>query len=208
MAEGVDDIRSFWKWVEGDLQQVLHHTLLALNLDLNNLLVGGESAGGYHAAQTALLGLTNLQIKVLFLQYPALDLSTQFRIPDTLGQEGAHHHTVFSEVVPYSVVEEHLARLKGDKICTRAKFGTRMPLLKAMVQAKRFVDLSGNRSWIDPMNSLEIAGKLPPILLYQSKEDEAVSDMVFKLLQETACELMACRSLGCRRTPGHRNSRS
>lgn len=175
MVDGINDIRSFWKWVEDEMKSVLNQTLPSIDLDLNNLLVGGESAGGYHAVQTALLGMTSLSIKVLFLQYPALDLTRILRIPDTFGQPGVQHHSTFSEAVPYSLVEKHLAGLEPGKICTRAKFGTRMPLMRAMVQAEKFFDTTGDNGYLDPLKSLETAGKLPPILLYQSKEDEAVS---------------------------------
>ena len=175
MTDGIDDIRSFWKWVEEHMKDVVHQKFPKLEIDLNNLLVGGESAGGYHTAQTALLGMTKLPIKVLFLQYPALDLANGLRVPETLGQDGVEHPALFSEVCPLSLVEDYLATIDKDKLCTRAKFGTRMPLMKALVQANQFVDISGDNAWIDPMISLETAGKLPPMLLYQSKEDESVS---------------------------------
>lgn len=175
MIDGIDDVRSFWKWVEGGMKDVVHQYLPSLEIDIENLLVGGESAGGYYTAQTALLGMTKLPIKVLFLQYPALDLTAGFRVPETLGQEGVEHPALFSEVCPLSLVEEYLESIDKTKICTRAKFGTRMPLMKALVQAEKFVDLSGDNAWIDPNFSLETAGKLPPMLLYQSREDESVS---------------------------------
>lgn len=169
MVDGIDDIRSFWKWVEQDAQSILQESIPELELDVNNLLVGGESAGGYHTAQTALLGMTKLSIRVLFIQYPALDLKDAFGIP-----EDPSSHPAFTPRVPYSVVEEHLAGLEPGKICTRARFGTRMDLHRAMIQANKFCDISGENAWIDPMTSLETAPKLPPILLYHSKEDEAV----------------------------------
>lgn len=106
--------------------------------------------------------MTKLPIKVLFIQYPALDLATLLRVPETTAQS------------PYSLVEEHLAALEPGKICTRAKFGTRMDLHRAMVQANKFCDISGEQAWVDPMVSLETAPNLPPILLCHSQEDEAV----------------------------------
>ncbi|RYP40339.1 hypothetical protein DL768_010644 [Monosporascus sp. mg162] len=174
MAEGIEDIRSFWQWVERDAQQVLRKSLLDLELDVANLLVAGESAGGYHTMQTALLNMTTLPIKVLFVQYPSLDMEGLLRLEDELGQAGAEESALSSVKVPYSAVEDYLAALEPGKVCARAKFGTRMHIMSAMLQAKRFCDISGDKAWIDPMTSLETAGKLPPILLYHSKDDEKV----------------------------------
>lgn len=173
-AEMVDDVRSFWRWIEnGESQKMLHKFHPELDLDMNNLLVGGESAGGYLTVQTAQLKLTSLSIKCLFVQYPAVDLAACIKKPEPGAEElpGAWLTTY-----PYSIVEEHLAALAPNTICTRAKFSSRMPLHFASLQANKFVDLSGDNAWLDPMSSLDTAGKLPPMLVYQSKEDEAVSE--------------------------------
>lgn len=172
ITEGLDDLRSFWQWIEQrDAQQVVHKSYPDLELDVNNLLVGGESAGGYLTLQTALLPLTKLPINILFVQYPVADVAGCINPPDLDGDEvpGAWLHPY-----PYSVVEEHLAALKPGKICTRAKFGGRMTLHFALTHAGRLVDISGDKAWLDPMSSLDTAGPLPPILLYHSKEDEAI----------------------------------
>ncbi|RYP77751.1 hypothetical protein DL769_003317 [Monosporascus sp. CRB-8-3] len=172
IADGIEDVRSFWKWVEQDAQQVLRKSFPDLELDVADLLVAGESAGGYHTMQTVLLGMTSLPIKVLFAQYPVLDMAG---ILGPAVEPGAEASASVSVGVPYSVVEDHLAALEPGQICARAKFRTRMHLMDAMLLARRFCDISGDRAWIDPMTSLETAGKLPPILLYHSKDDELVS---------------------------------
>ena len=184
LTDGVDDVRSFWKWVEQDVKKVLAESHPDLKLDINNLLVGGESAGGYLTTQTALLGMTSLSIKVLFIQYPPMDMAGMLKVPDDVGSRGSEF-TLYQEIYPYSLIEEHLAALEPGRICTRAKFGSRMPLLGAMLQAGKFCDISGDRAWIDPMTSLETAPKLPPILLYQSKEDADVSHQHFPHLERS-----------------------
>ncbi|RYP20230.1 hypothetical protein DL765_002904 [Monosporascus sp. GIB2] len=175
MTDVIEDIRCFWRWVEWDAQKVLRESLQEIELDVTNLLVGGDSAGGYLTLQTALLGMTSLPIKVLFVQYPSLDMASMLGLADESDQPGAEASVLLSDKVPYSVVEHHLAALEPGKICTRAKFGARMHLLSAMLLAKRFCDISGDNAYFDPMTSLETAGKLPPILLYHSKDDEWVS---------------------------------
>jgi len=184
LTDGIDDVRSFWKWVEQDVKKVLAESHPDLELDINNLLVGGESAGGYLTTQTALLGMTSLSIKVLFIQYPPMDMARMLKVPDDVGSKDSEF-TLYREIYPYSLIEEHLAALEPGRICTRAKFGSRKPLFGAMLQAGKFCDISGDRAWIDPMTSLETAPKLPPILLYQSKEDADVSRQHFPHLERS-----------------------
>ncbi|EEH05549.1 predicted protein [Histoplasma capsulatum G186AR] len=45
IEDGLEDTRSFWKWVEQDVLNVVAEFLPALELDLNSLLVWGDSAG-------------------------------------------------------------------------------------------------------------------------------------------------------------------
>lgn len=171
IVDGVEDTRSFWKWVEREMPRVVHQSLPSLEMDLSNLLVCGESSGGCHAAQTALLDMTSLSIKALFLQYPVVDLGGFCRMPETRVEEAAK----ILEMYPYSLVEEHMAAIEPGKICSRAKFGTRGHLCAALLMARQLCDLSGDKAWIDPMISLETAGNIPPILLYHSKGDQLVS---------------------------------
>ena len=171
--DSFDDIKSFWQWIEdGSAQRLLSTSLPGIIVDADSLMVAGESTGGCLAVQTALLSLTKLPIKVLFLQYPTLDIGEHIRIenPSELMLKCA----VWADRTPYSEVEAVLNRLKKGKICTRAPFGTRMHLLQALVQAGKFCDFSGDRELLDPIRALEHAGPLPPILLYHSKEDEAL----------------------------------
>lgn len=184
LADGVQDSRDFWRWLEdGGAQAALTSIASsptvtatadgAVVLDASNLVVVGESAGGYHAAQVALLGMTSLPIKCLIIQYPELRMAEKTR--EEFERKEGSSRPVWPEKFPYSVVEEHLARLEPGHVCARAPFGTRMHLLAALMQAGKMADFEGDNAYLDPWVSLETAGKLPPILLYHSKEDEAVS---------------------------------
>lgn len=173
--EVFEDVRAFRKSVEtGEAQKVLGETLPGLELVVNNLLVGGDSAGGSIAIQTALRDLTSLSVKVLYVQYAALDLVSFLHVPETL-EPGLGHIASYTASYPYSLVEEHLAASNPQRIFTRVKFATRMPLFRALIQASRFCDISGEHTWFDPMTCLDSAGKMPPILLCHSKDDEEVS---------------------------------
>ncbi|EJT78766.1 hypothetical protein GGTG_03864 [Gaeumannomyces tritici R3-111a-1] len=176
LADGVQDSRDFWRWVEdGGAQACLASTpaTAGVVLDASNVAVAGESAGGYHTAQVALLGMTSLPIKCLIIQYPALMVGRKLR--DEFERDEGSSRPIFAEKVPYSVVEKHLAGLEPGHVCSRAPFAARMDLCAALMQAGKMANVEGENAYLDPWVSLETAGKLPPILLYHSKEDEAVS---------------------------------
>lgn len=178
LTDGVDDIQSFWRWVDdGSAQRALSTSLPGVALETGNLMVAGESTGGYIAALTALLALTALPIRVLFLQYPTLDLTDVTRAGPEKVSELMQKSTLWAERVPYSEVEHYLARLTEEKegalpLRTRAAFGSRMRLLMGMLQAGRFWDPERDAERLCPMRALDGAGKLPPILLYHAKGDE------------------------------------
>ena len=172
VADGLEDLKSFWQWVEdGSAQRVLNTSLPDITIDANNLMVAGESWGGYLTAQTALLGLTSLPIKMLFMQYPALDLTELTRVEGI--SEEMLKIGMWAERVPYTEVEDHLAGVEKGKLVTRAPFGTRMRLSAGIVQAGKFWDAEKEAA-LCPTRALDSAGKMPPILLYHSQEDEAV----------------------------------
>lgn len=172
-ADGIEDVKSFWQWVEdGSAQRVLNTSLPDITIDTHNLMVAGESLGGYLTAQTALLGMTSLPIKVLFMQYPALNMTEILRVEGV--SEEMLKTSMWTDRVPYSEVEDYPSRAEEGKLRTRATFGTRMRLLAGIVQAGKFWDEEKEAEWLCPTRALDRAGKMPPILLYHSKEDEAV----------------------------------
>ncbi|KAG7284296.1 hypothetical protein NEMBOFW57_010665 [Staphylotrichum longicolle] len=172
LTDGVEDIQCFWRWIEdGSAQQLLNTSLPDVVVDAGNLLVGGDSTGGHIAVTTALIPLTSLPIKVLFLQYPTLDMTDVTRTEEV--SEAMQRSAVWAESVPYSEVEDHLANHEKGAVRSRATFGSRMRLLVGLLQAGKFWDAEKDAKRLCPMRLLENgAAKLPPILLYHSKEDE------------------------------------
>jgi acetyl esterase/lipase len=151
---------------------VLKATLPNVTIDARNLMVAGESTGGYIAMVTALLPLSSLPIKVLFLQYPTLNMTDVTRadnISEVMRRSG-----LWSESVPYSEVEDCLAHAEKGTLRTRANFGSRMRLLMGMLQAGKFWDETRDAERLCPLRALDRAGALPPILLYHSKGDEVL----------------------------------
>ncbi|KAK3306719.1 Alpha/Beta hydrolase protein [Chaetomium strumarium] len=176
LTDGMDDIHSFWQWVEdGSAQRALSTSRPDVAVDVGNLMVAGESTGGHIAVLTALLPLTSLAINVLFLQYPTLNLTDVARAHNDVS-EAMQKSGLWAERVPYSEVEDclraHAQSEKQGTLRTRAAFGSRMRLLMGMLQAGRFWDEERDGDRLCPMRALDRAGKLPPILLYHSKGDE------------------------------------
>ncbi|KAL2128262.1 hypothetical protein VTI74DRAFT_9434 [Chaetomium olivicolor] len=171
LTDGMEDIHSFWQWIEdGSAQRVLNTSLPDVTVDVGNLMVAGDSTGGYIAVMTALIPLTSLPIKVLFLQYPTLNMTAVTRA-ENIG-EVMQNSGLWSERVPYSEVEDCLAHVEKGTLRTRASFASRMRLLMGMLQAGKFWDEKRDAKRLCPMRALDSAGKLPPILLYHSKGDE------------------------------------
>jgi acetyl esterase/lipase len=175
IGDGMEDIHSFWQWIEdGSAQRVLNTSMPDVSIDSGNLMVAGESTGGHIAALTGLRPLTSLPIKVLFLQYPTLNLTDVARAENV--SEVMQKSGLWSESVPYSEVEDYLRGHveNGTPLRTRAGFGSRMRLLMGMLQAGKFWDETRDPERLCPMRVLDSAPKLPPILLYHSKGDEVL----------------------------------
>lgn len=171
MREAVEDIRDFWKWIDGALPGVLAgpQSPRRVDLDPTNVAITGESGGGYLTIQTALLGLTAHPIRALIPAYGVLDLP-------------AHNRRVVAKpgwAAPLAVLEEHLAQVEPGQIMTRAPYGSRMHIFKSMAANGRLVDLDGEDAWLDPMTALDDAPAMPPTLIFHGTEDETPVGALF-----------------------------
>lgn len=156
--EIIADLRDFLQWVDTGLGQIP-----GLDVDETNLAIVGESAGGYLAAQSALLGLTR-HARILMLQYPVLDIESHLQWTEGTPEE---------DKVPVSILDDHLAKVSPGQIVTRYANGERMDLALAMMHNGRMFDLSKD-PLLDPMKSLATAGKLPPIFMFHGVDDSLV----------------------------------
>ncbi|KAI7785937.1 hypothetical protein LA080_005598 [Diaporthe eres] len=161
-AEIVDDIRDFWVWVEDGLPGALSSASPPAELDLHNIALTGESAGGHLAAESALLGMTRNLLRIVIPMYPALDLT-----------EALEFTKREIEYRPVSILEDYLANSQ-QKVLTRTRNGARMELACSMMQNGRLVDPTGPNAYLDPLQSLESAGAQPPYLVAHGKTDKSV----------------------------------
>ena len=164
MREAIDDIREFWKWVYNSLPSILAGTQSPRQvvLDPTNLVVTGESGGGYLTIQTALLGLTAHPIRALIPAYAPFDLHAHARRVESNPEWAA----------PLDILEDYLVQVEPGKIMARAPYGSRMHIFRSMATNRRLVDLDGEDAWLDPMTALDHAPKLPPTLIFHGTDDE------------------------------------
>ncbi|KAH8698946.1 Alpha/Beta hydrolase protein [Talaromyces proteolyticus] len=182
-TEILEDMDSFWRW----LRQGGVDTLLAKNgfeclqIDHDQTLVLGESAGGYLAMQLALSYPDDIQ--ALIAVYPLLDLQSEF------------YTRAYSKPIsgvqnrPLSVIEDHLDSIRStprDRLrpVTEADPPDRLELSFAVVQHGRFLEFLGqDNPRLFPIKRItddidaDAAGKgerLPPMFIFHGKDDSAV----------------------------------
>lgn len=154
----IDDIRDFWVWAQTSLPQ-----LPGIEVDVSNLAVIGESAGGTLTAQTALLDMIR-PIRVIILQYPVLGIDSHLQWQESLPA---------AQKTPVSVLDHHLANTIPGHIVTRVPNGLRLALITSMLQHGRFADIKKDPR-LDPMYSLDNASPLPPVFLFHGRQDDDV----------------------------------
>lgn len=165
-AEIVDDIRDFWIWVETQLPAALASASPSAELDLDNIALTGESAGGHLAAESALLGMTRNPFRIVIPMYPALDVT------------GAVEHIKReAEYRPVAILEDYLATSQQNGL-SRTRNGVRMDLACSIMQNDRLVDLTGPNAYLNPLKSLESAGVQPPYMLAHGKTDTSVGNNI------------------------------
>lgn len=81
-SNGLDilsDLDAFWSWMQNDFPSSLLRGYPSSNIkpDMDNILVAGESAGGYLAAQSMLLH-AEVNIAAVILVYPMVHLRDRF----------------------------------------------------------------------------------------------------------------------------------
>jgi len=170
-AEIIKDVDDFYAWLRAP-GNLAAHLPAGVEVDLENLLVTGESAGGYLTFHSALLA--SAEVKVIVLHYPMLDL----RDPHYTT---AYYKPLFDPPVPPippKVLEDHVAGLNGTEVVTNAVPMDRMPIVLSMGLEGRFGDFLGDERSLYPLEVLEDGWTskpaLPPTWILHGKQDLAV----------------------------------
>ncbi|KAK2771989.1 carboxylesterase 3 [Colletotrichum kahawae] len=177
-AKGVDilqDLNNFWSWLGGG---GVEHSLASvglsnIKLDLDRLLVVGESAGGYLALQSVLHGFASPG--GMILAYPMIDL------------ESPHYTRRYNKPIvgvpnfPDEIIREFLTSpLSGsNKLLTAADPPTRLDLAMSIVQNGRFLEFLGTEDELFPLRMLNRKRRrdhpiLPQCFMLHGEEDSAV----------------------------------
>ncbi|KAK1083971.1 hypothetical protein LTR33_002931 [Friedmanniomyces endolithicus] len=160
-TEILQDVKAFYAWLfkSGNLSSLLP---AGVEIDIDNLLVTGESAGGYLAFMSALVAPE--AIKAVVMHYPMLDLR-------------APHYT--QAYIPKAVLDGFLTNLKGNEVVASAVPLARVPLAMSMVQQGRFEELFGKERSLYPLDLLDDgvvsdSSRLPALWILHGKQDSAV----------------------------------
>ncbi|KLO14286.1 alpha/beta-hydrolase [Schizopora paradoxa] len=211
VVELLDDLDDFWKWLGTEFPSVVREqSRIAsgsdkeLEVDLDRVVVQGESAGGYCAVQVALSHFkpptsgtpqNTPHIRALVAIYPMLDFRASH------WSEAYEKHIMGNPQYPESIIDDHLKAIKASAtkpVLSAAPLGPGAPrnsLPYAYIQHGRFLELLGPERDPSPGNRIIHAedrildgAKLPPALFVQGTEDSGVpvggTDNFISLLRE------------------------
>ncbi|KAH8130095.1 alpha/beta-hydrolase [Trichoderma asperelloides] len=134
----IQDMKNFWDWFQRDGPERCLRSVgrSEIRLDPEQLLLVGESAGGYLALQSALMEF--VRPRAMIVLYPMLDmLSDHFATPYSKTIAGVPNF-------PPSVVDNFLADLPERTVITEADPPARLDLALAVVQNGRLLDILGD----------------------------------------------------------------
>ncbi|KAM0713401.1 hypothetical protein Q7P37_010363 [Cladosporium fusiforme] len=160
----LDDVRDFFAWLfAGGLSEMLDRSISA---DLENVLVCGESAGGWLALQSGFIQ-GPAKIRAIISQYPMIDMrSDHWTVP---GPDKYLQGAAFVDPERLKVYYE-----PGEQIVT-----SRIPpiggeIYHSLVQRGLYGKAFGDDALLYPMESLEQGHSLPPLWLLHGSADTIV----------------------------------
>lgn len=182
----LDDLDDFWKWLERDLGNALEdrESYRDLTVDLNKILIYGDSAGGYLSVQTALSHYDPSskaaipRIRAIISAYPMLDLRSKFWTTD-------YEKPMFGNAqIPEAFIEQFISSISSTPaVISNAGVidSPRMQLAIALGQHGRFLEVLGTdrnptpgKRRIHPEDRIIDGRILPPALFLHGKDDSAV----------------------------------
>jgi acetyl esterase/lipase len=173
----LDDVDDFWIWMRESLPAYVSslESSTDVKVDLNRVLVTGDSAGGHLAVMSGLSGSKQRGIRAVIAQYPMLELDN----PVFRGEVPDEGRRIISIHSPEAVkqLEEHVAGLTPDSIISEAVPPSRMNFMRAAEQTKKISKFLGESKRIRPFDlvkEMESTDALPPIWVVHGKEDEVV----------------------------------
>lgn len=201
-ASGIDilrDVRGFYSWLNTDnLAAVLPG---GVQLDLEDLLVFGESAGGWMAVQSALLDESRGKVAAIVARYPMLDLRDRFYCE-------AYEKVIFNPPASQlgtEVVDRHLEKIEGRDLTVISVFPPeRTPLVIAAMQHGMLEKWMGDTRDLHPLEVLDVKRIQTPMWILHGLEDNVVPiEGTYKFVEKvqsasTDCEIHVSYETGMR----------
>lgn len=171
-ASGLDilqDVHSFFTWLLAP-ENLQSHLPGEISPDLNNILVTGESAGGWLAIQSAFHAPNS--IKAVIAHYPMLDLRDKYYTQD-------YEKHLFDPPIPQldrSILRDFAANLRGNEVVTSAMPPARSEIFASMLQQGSFGKFFGDDSRLYPIEMLKLdrVESVPPTWILHGKQDSAI----------------------------------
>lgn len=171
-ANGLDiqsDVRDLFKWLvkTDNLDACLPAGVKA---DVDNMLVTGESAGGWLALHSSYLPENRQRVRAVIAHYPMIDLRNQYYTDN-------YEKQIFTPVAPQldrAILAGYLADMKNDATITSATPPDRVPLVISALQQGAFARFFGNDSSLYPLEVLDGISRLPPTWILHGTGDTVI----------------------------------
>lgn len=164
-ADILEDIKDFWTWTDAHLPAYIRSVAPEVQVDLNTLLVSGDSSGGWHALHSV-FELPEGRIKALLLLYPMTKKWCKSK-----EQLRAWGRPAPDE----EVIDRHLAQTSGGNIVSSDRYLTREELADAFSANEHRWDLAfGTDERLHPVNRLGEGKSFPRCLILHGDVDTAV----------------------------------
>lgn len=165
----LSDLHDFFAWLAepSNLTSILPANVVP---DVENVLISGESAGGWLALQSGFH--VPKRVKAVISQYPMIDLRNRWYTEDFEKQ-------IFRPPLPQldrSILVDHVANLRGDEVITSPSPPARQELFMSMLQQGSFGKFFGDDGALYPIEVLDKleTGKIPPTWILHGKDDSVI----------------------------------
>lgn len=165
-ADILEDIRDFWTWADRDLATFVRKAAPGVEVNLDQLLVSGDSSGGWHALHSV-FELPEGRIKALLLLYPMVKKWCKSK--DLLREWGR-------PTPDEEVIDAHLTQVPKGSVVSSDRFLAREELADAFSANEHRWDLAfGTDKKLHPTERLREKRVFPPTLILHGDADKSVS---------------------------------
>lgn len=164
-ADILEDVRDFWTWVDSHLADFTASVAPGVEVDLDRLLVSGDSSGGWCALHSV-FELPAERIKAVLLLYPMVKKWCKSK--EWLLERG-------KPAPSEKVIDEHLARVPEGGIVSSGWPYDREDLANAFSANQHRWDLAfGTEKGLHPIERVGERGSFPPTLILHGDCDTSV----------------------------------